>query len=432
MLRIVSKRDIEKEVQKVIQAGEIRSHPKEEAVVRKIIEQVSRHGDKALKIFTQRYDGAKLVPKAWKVTPKEIQLATQRVHLSHPHFVQALRRARANIVAYHEKQKTEQWFDTLPGGGVLGLRTVPVESAGLYVPGGRAVYPSSVLMNAIPAKIAGVPKVVMVSPPNTDGTLNSHVLVAAVEAGVDEIYKIGGAQAIAALAFGTETIPHVDVIVGPGNIYVTLAKKLLFGTVGIDKLAGPSNVVIIADPDADPKLIAADLLAQAEHDPNSQAILVSTSAKIAYAARDNLVTQLKKLSRRKLIEKALKNNSVIIVVDNIAQAVEISNRIAPEHLQIMASQPERILPQIKNAGAVFLGPYSPAVIGDYVAGPNHVLPTGSAARFSSPLGVWDFVKRQSVIGYSREALEKVRADALIIADVEGLDAHANSVKIRFE
>jgi len=249
---------------------------------------------------------------------------------------------------------------------------------------------------------------------------------------VDEIYKIGGAQAIAALAFGTETIPHVDVIVGPGNIYVTLAKKLLFGTVGIDKLAGPSNVVIIADPDADPKLIAADLLAQAEHDPNSQAILVSTSAKIAYAARDNLVTQLKKLSRRKLIEKALKNNSVIIVVDNIAQAVEISNRIAPEHLQIMASQPERILPQIKNAGAVFLGPYSPAVIGDYVAGPNHVLPTGSAARFSSPLGVWDFVKRQSVIGYSREALEKVRADALIIADVEGLDAHANSVKIRFE
>ncbi len=429
MLRIVGKRETEKELQKILKGSDLSAFSREEEKVRKIIQQVARKGDAALRIFTKRYDGANLSPREWKVTPREIQNAYKKVR---PDFLESLRRAIKNIQQYHEKQKTEQWFDTLPGDVLLGLRTVPVENAGLYVPGGRAVYPSSVLMNAIPAKIAGVPKVVMVSPPNTDGTLNSHVLVAAAEVQVDAIYKIGGAQAIAALAYGTDTIPRVDMIVGPGNIYVTLAKKLLFGTVGIDKLAGPSNVVIIADADADPRLVAADLLAQAEHDPESQAVLLTPSAKMAFTTRDYLVQQLKTLPRRKLIEKALRNHSVAMVVDNIKRSIDISNQIAPEHLQVFASPPQRILEQIKNAGAVFLGPYSPAVVGDYMAGPNHVLPTAGAARFSSPLGVWDFIKRQSVIGYSKAALEKVRVDIERIANVEGLDAHARSVSIRFD
>jgi histidinol dehydrogenase len=400
--------------------------------VKSIVDDVAGNGDKAVIKYAKKFDGVKLLPKDFKVTPKEIESAYKAVNSK---FLLALKAAIRNIRAYHEKQKIDQWFETLPEDVVMGLRSLPIERIGIYVPGGAVPYPSSVLMNAIPAKIAGVGKIVMVAPPakqRTKAVINPHILVAAAEIGVSSIYKVGGAQAVAALAYGTETIPKVDKIVGPGNMYVTLAKKYVYGDVGIDKLAGPSDVVIIADENSEPEFIAADMLAQAEHDPNSSAILITTSAKIAFSVKEELSKQVKKLSRKVAISKAIKENGAIFVVDGLKSATELSNRIAPEHLEIMASSPQRILEQIKNAGAVFMGPHSPAVVGDYIAGPNHVLPTGGASRFSSPLGVYDFVKKQSVVGYTKSALKSVREDIKVLAGVEKLDAHARAVDVRFE
>jgi len=431
MLKIVTKEAIEAEISRML-----KRHSSERMVVgdkvRGIVEDVMGQGDKAVVKYTKKFDGIALKPKDFLVTPKEIDEAYKAVNNK---FILAIKAAIRNIRAYHEKQKIDQWFETLPEDVVMGLRSLPIERVGIYVPGGTAPYPSSVLMNAIPAKIARVGEIVMVTPAGKlrrKTGVNPYVLVAAAEAGISSIYKIGGAQAIAALAFGTETIPKVDKIVGPGNVYVTMAKKMVYGFVGVDKLAGPSDVVIIADEKSEPEYLAADLLAQAEHDPDSSAILVTTSAKIALATLEELKRQIKKCARKDIINKAFKNNSAIFVVDGIKGAVDATNRIAPEHLEILAASPQKILEQIRNAGAVFLGPHSPAVVGDYIAGPNHVLPTGGSARFSSPLGVYDFVRKQSIVGYTKAALKDVRADIKVLASVEGLDAHARAVDVRFE
>jgi len=431
MLKIVAKAEIESELKKI---SKKLSFKDSQAIhsVNSIVEHVAKHGDKALIKYTKKFDNITLKPKDFLVTPKEIDKAYKSVNNK---FLLALKVAIRNIKAYHEKQKIDQWFETRPEDVVMGLRALPIERVGIYVPGGTATYPSSVLMNAVPAKIAGVGEIVMVTPPAKHGTkarVNPHILVAAAEVGISSIYKIGGAQAIAALAFGTETIKKVDKIVGPGNTYVTLAKKLVFGAVGIDKLAGPSDVVIIADEESEPEFIAADLLAQAEHDPESSSILITTSAKVAFAVKEQITKQIKKLHRKDIITKVLKQNSAAFVVNGIKSAVELANKIAPEHLEIHAASPQKILEKIKNAGAVFLGPHSPAVVGDYIAGPNHVLPTAGSARFSSPLGVYDFIKRQSVVGYTKAALKEIKNDLKTLALVEGLDAHARAVDVRFE
>jgi histidinol dehydrogenase len=312
------------------------------------------------------------------------------------------------------------------------MRNVPIDRVGLYVPGGTAIYPSSVLMNVIPARVAGVKEIVMVTPPGKGGKCDPHILVAAAEVGVGNIIKAGGCQAIAALAFGTETIPKVDKIVGPGNIYVTLAKKMVYGQVGIDKLAGPSDIVIIADEDSEAEFIAADMLSQAEHDPDSTAILISTSMPVAKEVLKEISKQIKKLKRAKIAKASMDKNGCIFVVEGLKKAVEISNKIAPEHLEILSSPPQNLLEKIRNAGAVFLGPHSPVVVGDYLAGPNHVLPTSGSARFASPLSVYDFIKKQSIVGFTKPALRSMLQDIKIFADVEGLDAHARSAEIRFK
>ncbi len=381
---------------------------KEELVVRKIVDDVKKNKDDAVIKYTKKFDCKTFSKKDIKVTEKEISDAIEMVETS---FVTSFRKAIKNITAYHQKQHADQWFETLEDDVILGLRNIPLDIVGIYVPGGRACYPSSVLMNAIPAKVAGVKKIVMVTPCGKDKKVDPHVLFAANEMGITEIYKIGGAQAVAALAYGTKIVPKVDKIVGPGNTFVTLAKKQLYGEVGIDKLAGPSDVVIIADSTADVRFIASDMMAQAEHDPLSRSILISTSKEIE---RD-VKFQIKK-------SKYLKNCKFIIAKD-VDEAANISNKIAPEHLELMVDVPQSLLEKIKNAGAVFLG--------DYIAGPNHVLPTDGSARFASPLGVYDFIKKQSVIGYTKSALEKVKADIMNIATVEGLSQHARSVDIRF-
>jgi histidinol dehydrogenase len=429
MLKIITKDNISSELKKMQKkAVSLKDFEK----VRAIVDDVALTGDKALVKYGKKFDHVSLKPEEFMVTKKELDLAIGSVSAK---FLQALRTAIKNIRAYHEKQKIDQWFETLPEDVVMGMRTLAIERVGIYVPGGTASYPSSVLMNAIPAKIAGVSEIVMVTPPSRvrgKVSVNPYVLAAAAELGISVIYKVGGAQAIAALALGTGTIPRVDKIVGPGNIYVTLAKKAVFGLVGIDKLAGPSDVVILADEDAEPRFIAADLLSQAEHDPDSSAILVTTSPKIAFDTQGEVIKQIKKQKRKSAIERAIKENSAAFVVDTMKSAVDLVNKIAPEHLEIFVSSPQRVLEQVKNAGAVFLGPYSPAVVGDYIAGPNHVLPTGGSSRFSSPLGVYDFVKKQSIVGYTKSALKAVRDDIKIFAEVEGLDAHARAVDIRFE
>lgn len=385
--------------------------------VKKIIDDVARNKDKALSKYAKQFDGVALKPEEFRVSSKDIEEALGKVDNG---FLSSIRKAIANIRAYHDKQKPDEWFETMEDDVVMGLRSIPLDSAGIYVPGGRAIYPSSVIMNAVPAQIAGVKRIVMVSPCGRNKQIDPHVLAAAHEVGVEEIYRIGGAQAIAALAFGTRSIPRVDKIVGPGNIFVTVAKKLLYGTVGIDKLAGPSDVVIIADEAADVRFIAADMIAQAEHDPRSTAVLITPSKEIERDTKHRL---------RK--SKYLKQFRFHIVKD-INEAAELSNSIAPEHLELNVSVPQKLLEKIRHAGAVFLGPYSPVAIGDYIAGPNHVLPTDGTARFSSPLGVYDFIKKQSVVGYTKPALQKVRKDIRNIAVVEGLKGHADSVEVRFE
>jgi histidinol dehydrogenase len=421
MLKVIAKEQVAAEVKRLIKRKELSPDLPEAAVVRQIVNAVRESGDKALLKYTEQFDRLKLTAGELKVSPAEIEQAYKKVKGD---FIESLTKAAQNITAFHRKQKSDEWFETLPLDVLLGQRIIPLQRAGIYVPGGRATYPSSVLMNAIPAKVAGVEEIILVSPP----PISPYVLVAAAEVGVSAIYQIGGAQAIAALAYGTATVPRVDKIVGPGNIYVTLAKKEVFGAVGIESLAGPSDVLIVADQDAEAEFIAADLLAQAEHDPSSSAVLATNSRRLIEQVEKELAKQKPKLKRKKIIDQA---EIVLLEVGSIEEAIEIANQIAPEHLELEIGSPQRLLEKIRNAGAVFIGPHSPVAVGDYIAGPNHVLPTGGTARFSSPLGVYDFVKHQSIIGYTKPALKNVWKDVTLLAEIEGLDAHARSIDVRF-
>jgi len=400
-----------------------------EKTVNDIIENIKENGDKALFEYTLKFDKFTLTPENIKVTRAEIDEAYKYVDAE---YIEVMKRARDNIYAYHEKQLRTSWFVSKDDGSILGQKITPIEKAGTYVPGGKAAYPSSVLMNILPAKVAGVSKIVMVTPPNSEGKINPGTLVAADIAGVDEIYKIGGAQAIAALAFGTESVPKVDKISGPGNIFVALAKKAVYGNVGIDSIAGPSEVVVLADETANPRYTAADLLSQAEHDELASAILVTTSEELARQVSVEVDKFVAELSRSKIIQASLDNFGYILVADNLEDAIQAVNDIASEHLEILTRDPFSVMTKIKNAGAIFLGEYSSEPLGDYFAGPNHILPTNGTSRFFSPLSVDDFVKKSSIICYSKEGLEKVHKDVELFAKNEGLTAHANSIAVRFE
>ncbi|MBD1928193.1 histidinol dehydrogenase [Trichocoleus sp. FACHB-90] len=398
-----------------------------EATVREVLQAVKRQGDKALLHYTAEFDGQSFTAEQLRVSGSELDAAYQQVSKE---LLDAIGLARQQIEAFHRQRIPKSWVQFGEDEIVLGKRYTPVDKAGLYVPGGRASYPSTVLMNAIPAKVAGVPRIVMVTPPGQGKTINAAVLVAAQEAGVQEIYRVGGAQAIAALAYGTETIPKVDVITGPGNIYVTLAKKLVYGTVGIDSLAGPSEVLVIADGAANPVYVAADMLAQAEHDPMAAAILVTTDAGLAKKVQLEVERQLENHPRRLLTEKAIAHYGLIVVVDSLNVAAELSNEFAPEHLELEVQEPWEILEKIRHAGAIFLGNSTPEAVGDYLAGPNHTLPTSGAARYASALGVETFMKHSSLIQYSPTALQKVSNAIQILAQAEGLPSHADSVRLR--
>lgn len=397
--------------------------------VQAIIDDVRERGDEALFEMTKRFDGADLNADNIRVTQAEIDEAYTLVDAS---LIEVIRKAMTNIRVYHEKQRQYGWFDTTTDGTILGQKVTPLESTGVYVPGGKAAYPSSVLMNVIPAKVAGVEKIVMVTPPGKDGKVNPSTLVAANEAGADEIYKVGGAQAIAALAFGTASVPKVDKIVGPGNIYVALAKKAVYGYVSIDSIAGPSEILVIADETANPRYVAADLLSQAEHDELASAILVTTSEKLAGEVQKEIEGFTQVLSRKAIIEKSLENYGHILIASSIDEAVEIANAIASEHLEIVTANPFEVMTKIRNAGAIFIGENSSEPLGDYFAGPNHILPTNGTAKFFSPLSVDDFVKKSSIIYYSREALAAKKDDIIQFAKAESLTAHANSIAVRFE
>lgn len=400
-----------------------------EGRVSKIVNAVRLDGDKALFEYTKKFDGADINAGNVRVTDEEISKAYEEVD---PDLLKVIRKALVNIRTYHEKQVKQSWFESKPNGIILGQKVQPLSTVGVYVPGGKAVYPSSVLMNIVPARVAGVEKIIMCSPCSKEGTICASTLVAAHEAGVDEIYKAGGAQAIAAMAFGTESVPKADKIVGPGNIYVALAKKAVYGFVSIDSIAGPSEILVLADGSANPCYVAADLLSQAEHDELASAILITTSPELASKVSNEVDGFLKELSRREIIEKSLENYGYILVADNMEDAIETTNAIASEHLEIVTKNPFEVMTKIKNAGAIFLGEYSSEPLGDYFAGPNHVLPTNGTARFFSPLGVDDFIKRSSIVYYSREALEPVHEDIIRFANAEQLTAHANSIKVRFE
>jgi len=397
--------------------------------VGRIIEKVKKNGDAAVEEYTRLFDGVEIPRGAIKVTEQELNDAYGKVDSK---LLEIIRKAKENIEKFHLKQKENSWFSTESEGIILGQLYRPLETVGVYVPGGTAPLPSSVLMNVIPAKVAGVERIVMATPPSKDGSVNPVILVAACEAGVDEIYKAGGAQAIAAMAMGTESIPKVDKIVGPGNIYVATAKKMVFGYCDIDMVAGPSEILVVADESANASYVAADLLSQAEHDTMASSILVTVSEKFAKEVQKEIERQVQKLSRRDIIFKSLENYGAAIIVENIGRAVEIVNIIAPEHLELCVEEPFCLLGDIKNAGAIFLGHYAPEPLGDYFAGPNHVLPTSGTARFFSPLNVGDFIKKSSVISYTRTALERVAEDVRLFAEAEGLTAHANAVSIRFE
>jgi histidinol dehydrogenase len=395
--------------------------------VERIVKEVRTDGDKALAKYTLKLDGADLGESGFRVKDEEIQEAYEKVD---PKIVEAINVARSNIADFHTRQLPESWFTTKPDGVILGEKYTPIDSAGIYVPGGTARYPSSVLMNAVPAKVAGVERIVMVTPPAKDGSVSPYVLVAADKAGVDEIYKIGGAQAVAALAFGTESVPKVDKIVGPGNLFVTLAKRLVYGYVGIDMLAGPSEIVVIADDSAPVEYVAADLLSQAEHDANAAGILITPSERLAEAVSREVSRQMKERNRQEIIAASLESSSGIIVTDTLEDAISLANECAPEHLEIMVEEPFTVLGKIKHAGAIFLGPYSSEPVGDYMAGTNHVLPTNGTAKFFSSLGVWEFLKRSSIISYTKAGFDKVKSGIIELAEVEGLDAHANAIRIR--
>lgn len=400
-----------------------------EGRVNEIIENVRANRDAAIFDYTKRFDGADINAENILVTEDEIKEAYEKVDEK---LLAVIRKALVNIRKYHEKQRQYSWFDSEESGIILGQKVTALEKVGVYVPGGKAVYPSSVLMNIVPAKVAGVKKIVMTTPPGKDGKVNPATLVAAKEAGVDAIYKVGGAQAIAALAFGTESIPKVDKIVGPGNIYVALAKKAVFGFVSIDSIAGPSEIMVLADETANPRFVAADLLSQAEHDEMASAILVTTSRTLAEQVSKEVEGFVVQLSRKEIIQKSLDNYGYILVAENMDEAIATVNEIASEHLELVTKNPFETMTKIRNAGAIFVGEYSSEPLGDYFAGPNHVLPTNGTAKFFSPLSVDDFIKKSSIISYSREALEPIYKDIVQFAECEQLTAHANSIRVRFE
>jgi len=400
-----------------------------EASVKEILDKVKEEKDAAVFAYTAKFDGAELTADTIEVTDAEIEEAYAQVDDT---LLTVIRKAKDNIESYHAKQRQNSWFDSKPDGTILGQKITPLHRVGVYVPGGKAVYPSSVLMNVMPAKVAGVDEIIMVTPPGKNGKVSPNTLVAAKEAGVDKIYKVGGAQAIAALAYGTESIPKVDKIVGPGNIYVALAKKAVYGHVSIDSIAGPSEILVVADETANPRYVAADLLSQAEHDELASAILVTTSEKLAHEVSDQVDGFLKELSRAEIISKSLDNYGYILLADTMEEVIDVANEIASEHLEIQTKNPFEVMTKIRNAGAIFIGEYASEPLGDYFAGPNHILPTNGTAKFFSPLSVDDFIKKSSIISYSREALQKVHKDIESFAKAEQLTAHANSIHVRFE
>lgn len=400
-----------------------------EASVKEILDKVKEEKDAADFAYTAKFDGAELTADTIEVTDAEIEEAYAQVDDT---LLTVIRKAKDNIESYHAKQRQNSWFDSKPDGTILGQKITPLHRVGVYVPGGKAVYPSSVLMNVMPAKVAGVDEIIMVTPPGKNGKVSPNTLVAAKEAGVDKIYKVGGAQAIAALAYGTESIPKVDKIVGPGNIYVALAKKAVYGHVSIDSIAGPSEILVVADETANPRYVAADLLSQAEHDELASAILVTTSEKLAHEVSDQVDGFLKELSRAEIISKSLDNYGYILLADTMEDVIDVANEIASEHLEIQTKNPFEVMTKIRNAGAIFIGEYASEPLGDYFAGPNHILPTNGTAKFFSPLSVDDFIKKSSIISYSREALQKVHKDIESFAKAEQLTAHANSIHVRFE
>lgn len=395
--------------------------------VQRILSDVRDHGDEAVRDYTEKFDGTR--PDTLEISGSALEEACRQVPET---FLSALSRAAENIRAFHERQKREGFITTRPDGTVMGQRIRGLACVGLYVPGGKAAYPSSVLMNAIPAKVAGVGKLVMVTPPGKDGKIDPHILAAAKVAGVDRVFAVGGAQAVAALAYGTASIPKVDKIVGPGNIFVATAKRLVFGAVDIDMIAGPSEILVVADETADPVYLAADLMSQAEHDPLASAVLVTTSKELADRTLAEIDRQKAELSRREIIEQSLRDFGAAVVCKDLSACLAFANAVAPEHLELMVHQPMHWLGMVENAGSVFLGRYSPEPLGDYYAGPNHVLPTSGTARFFSPLSVDTFIKKSSFIYYSREALDAGKDDIVTLAEAEGLTAHANSIKVRFE
>ena len=400
-----------------------------EAAVAEIIGAVREKGDAALFSYTEKFDKCKMDASNIKVTAEEIEEAYGKVDAG---LVEVMQKSAENIRAFHRKQLHNSWIDTRMDGSFLGQKITPIQVSGVYVPGGKAAYPSSVLMNVIPAKVAGVERIIMTTPPDMEGKVYAGTLVAADIAGVDEIYKAGGAQAVAAMAFGTESIPKVDKITGPGNIFVALAKKACFGYVSIDSIAGPSEILVIADETARPRYVAADLLSQAEHDELASAILITTSEKLAQEVNREVEKFTQELSRKEIIQKSLDNYGYLLVADTMEEAIAAANEIASEHVEILTQNPYEIMPKIRNAGALFLGEYSSEPLGDYFAGPNHILPTNGTAKFFSPLNVDDFMKKTSIIAYSEEALRAVHKDIELFAESEGLTAHANSIKVRFE
>jgi len=421
--------DRQKELMEKLLERKGAGYGKFEGTVNEIVETVRRGGDEALLRYTEELDHIRLTAAEMEVTAEEIEEAYRQTD---PALVEVIRSALVNIRAYHEKQKRTSWFDSREDGVILGQKITALERVGVYVPGGKAAYPSSVLMNIVPARTAGVREIVMTTPPGRDGRVNPHTLVAAHEAGADRIFKAGGAQAVAALAFGTETIPKVDKIVGPGNIFVALAKKAVFGYVGIDSIAGPSEITVLADETANPRYVAADLLSQAEHDEMASAILVTTSVEMAEKVRSEIEGFLKVLERREIMEKSLRDYGALLVAPSLEAGIAAVNEIAPEHLEIVTQNPFDVMTRIRNAGAIFLGAYSSEPLGDYFAGPNHILPTNGTARFFSPLSVDDFIKKSSIICYSEEALAAVHGQIETFARAEQLTAHANSIAVRFE
>lgn len=400
-----------------------------EATVNEIIAKVKSEGDTALFEYTLKFDKFVLNTENIRVTREEIEEAYGKLDSA---LVEVIRKSAENIRTFHMKQLRNSWFDAKEDGTILGMKITPIAKAGVYVPGGKAAYPSSVLMNVIPAKVAGVSEIIMTTPPGADGKINPGTLVAADIAGVDTIYKVGGAQAVAAMAFGTESVPKVDKITGPGNIFVALAKKAVYGYVSIDSIAGPSEILVLADDTANPRYVAADLLSQAEHDELASAILITTSKDLAQKVSEQVDLFVKQLSRSEIMQKSLDNYGYILLAENMTDAIDAVNEIASEHLEILTANPFEVMTKVKNAGAIFMGEYASEPLGDYFAGPNHILPTNGTAKFFSPVNVDDFIKKTSIISYSREALEKVHKDIEKFAESEGLTAHANSIKVRFE